>query len=86
MNMGDSRGHWEGNTLVVETTNYLGGRNSITVNGAGGVPYSDDLKTVERFTRVDDKHIDYEMRITDPKTYTAPWTVAFTITREPGYC
>ncbi len=85
MNMGDSRGHWEGNTLVVETTNYLGGRNSITVNGAGGVPYSDDLKTVERFTRVDDRHIDYEMRITDPKTYTAPWTVAFTITREPGY-
>jgi hypothetical protein len=85
MNMGDSRGHWEGNTLVVETTNYIGGRNSVSVNGTGGVPYSDDLKTVERFTRVDDKHIDYEMRISDPKTYTAPWTVAFTITQEPGY-
>jgi hypothetical protein len=85
MNMGDSRGHWEGNTLVVETTNYLGGRNSVSVNGTGGAPYSEDLKTVERFTRVDDKHIDYEMRITDPNTYTAPWTVAFTITQEPGY-
>jgi len=60
MNMGDSRGHWEGNTLVVETTNYLGGRNSVSVNGAGGVPYSEDLKTVERFTtRVDDKHVAY---------------------------
>jgi DNA-binding GntR family transcriptional regulator len=55
------------------------------VNGTGGVPYSDDLITIERFTRADDKHIAYEMRITDPKTYTAPWTVAFTITQEPGY-
>ena len=36
---------------------------------------------MERFTRVDDRHTDYEMRIRDPKTYTAPWTVTFTITR-----
>lgn len=85
MNMGDSRGHWEGNTLVVETTNYIGGRNSVSVNGTGGMPYSDDLVTIERFTRRDDKHIDYEMRVNDPKTYTAPWTVAFEMTQEPGY-
>ncbi len=85
MNMGDSRGHWEGNTLVVETTNYIGGRNGVGVNGNAAAPYSDELKTVERFTRVGDKAIRYEMRVTDPKTYTAPWTVAFTITREPGY-
>jgi hypothetical protein len=83
--MGDSRGHWEGNVLVVETTNYIGGRNGVGVNGNGVVPYSDDLKTVERFTRTSDNTIDYEMRVTDPRIYTAPWTVAFTMKHEPKY-
>jgi hypothetical protein len=82
--MGDPRGHWEGNTLVVETTNFIGGHNGIGGNG-GGVPYSEDLKLVERFTRLDDRSIQYEITITDPRTYTAPWTVAFPITHEPGY-
>jgi hypothetical protein len=85
MNMGDSRGHWDGNTLVVETTNYIGGRNGVGVNGNAAVPYSDDLKTVERFTRTSDNTIDYEMRVTDPRIYTAPWTVAFTMKHEPKY-
>jgi hypothetical protein len=84
-NMGDARGHWEGNTLVVETTNFIGGRNGVGVNGNGAAPYSDDLKLVERFTRVDAKNIQYEMTVSDPKTYTAPWTVAFPITHEDGY-
>jgi hypothetical protein len=82
--MGDPRGHWEGNTLVVETTNFLAAGNGIGGNG-GGVPYSEDLKLVERFTRIDDRSLQYEITITDPKTYTAPWTVAFPITHEPGY-
>jgi hypothetical protein len=82
--MGDPRGHWEGNTLVVETTNFIGGHLGIGGNG-GGVPYSEDLKLVERFTRLDDRSIQYEVTITDPKTFTAPWTVAFPITHEPGY-
>ncbi len=82
--MGDPRGHWEGNTLVVETTNFLAAGNGIGGNG-GGVPYSEDLKLVERFTRLDDRSLQYEVTITDPKTYTAPWTVAFPITHEPGY-
>jgi hypothetical protein len=82
--MGDPIGHWEGNTLVVETTNFIGGHVGLGGNG-NGVPYSDDLKLVERFTRTSDKTIQYEVTITDPKTYTAPWTVAFPITREPGY-
>jgi len=84
-NMGDARGHWEGNTLVVETTNFIGGRNGVGVNGNGAAPYSDDLKLLERFTRVDAKNIQYEMTVSDPKTYTAPWTVAFPITHEDGY-
>ena len=83
--MGDAIGHWEGNTLVIETTNFIGGLVSMGVNGAAGPPYSDELKMVERFTRTSDHSIQYEVTITDPKTYTAPWTVAFPITQEPGY-
>jgi hypothetical protein len=82
--MGDPRGHWEGNTLVVETTNFLAGNLGIGGNG-GGIPYSEDLKLTERFTRLDARTIQYELRVNDPKTYTAPWAVAFTITQEPGY-
>ncbi len=82
--MGDPIGHWEGNTLVVETTNFIGGHVGVGLNG-NGPPYSDQLKLVERFTRTSDQTIQYEVTIADPVTYTAPWTVAFPITREPGY-
>jgi len=82
--MGDPRGHWEGNTLVVETTNFIGGRVGIGENG-DGVRYSDDLRLVEKFTRTSDRSIQYEVTVSDPKTFTAPWTVAFPITQEPGY-
>jgi hypothetical protein len=81
--MGDPRGHWEGNTLVVETTNFIGNKTGMGGNG-GGTPTSDTLKLTERFTRVDPNTIDYEVRIEDPKTYTKPFTVAFPITQEPG--
>jgi len=83
--MGDAVGHWEGNTLVVETTNLLGDTLSIGANGDMGAPYSDQMKITERFTRVAPNVIDYRMTVNDPKTYTAPWTVAFPITHEPGY-
>jgi hypothetical protein len=83
--MGDARGHWEGNTLVIETTNFLAGGNGVGGNGNGGAPYSEDLKLVERFTRVDARTVQYEMTVNDPKTYTAPWKVAFPITHEDGY-
>jgi hypothetical protein len=82
--MGDPRGHWEGDTLVVETTNFMGGKVGIGANGEG-VRYSDDLRLVERFTRTSDREIQYEVTVNDPKTFTKPWTVAFPITREPGY-
>ena len=83
--MGDAVGHWEGKTLVVETTNFLGDRMAVGVNGDGGPPYSDDLKLTERFTRVSPNTVNYEMIVDDPKTYTATWKVAFPITHEPGY-
>jgi hypothetical protein len=81
--MGDPVGHWEGNTLVVETTNF-NDKMGIGPNG-GGIPQSEDMKLSERFTRVADNTINYELTVDDPKTYTARWKVAFPITHEPGY-
>ncbi len=83
--MGDAVGHWEGKTLVVETTNLLGGTLAVGVNGDGGAPYSDEMKLTEKFTRVSPNTINYSLTVNDPKTYTAPFTVAFPITHEPGY-
>jgi hypothetical protein len=64
--LGDSRGRWEGNTLVVETVNFHPDR---IWRGATG-----DMKLVERFTRVDRETLSYEITVTDPKTWTQPWT------------
>ncbi len=83
--MGDPRGHWEGNTLVVETTNFLGGKTGVAGGNGGGVPTTADLKLTERFTRVGANEIKYEVKIDDPKTYTAPFKVGFPLTQEPGY-
>jgi hypothetical protein len=82
--MGDARGHWEGNTLVVETTNFLAGKTGIGLNG-GGTPTSDELKLTERYTRVDPNTLNYEVTVNDPKTYVKPFKVAFPLTQEPGY-
>src|SRR6185369_13746537 len=82
--MGDPRGHWEGNTLVVETTNFRGGKAGINRNG-GGVPTTEALKRTERYTRVGPNEIKYEATIDDPKTYVAPFKVGFPLTQEPGY-
>jgi len=80
--MGDSRGHWEGNTLVVETTN-LNGRNGVGGNGGGTT--SDRLKLVERFTMTDTNTLQYEVRIDDPGTWAQPWTISFPWKRDQGY-
>lgn len=81
--MGDARGRWEGNTLVVETTNFLDDRTGIGVNG-GGAPTSDALKLVERFTRVE-AGIQYEAAVEDPKIFTRPWKIGMTFTTQDGY-
>jgi hypothetical protein len=82
--MGDSRGRFEGNTLVIETTNFLENRTGIGLNG-GGAPTSDALRVTERLTRLDKDTVNYEMRVEDPKTFTAPFKIAFPIRQEPGY-
>jgi len=88
MYMGDSRGHWEGNTLVVETTNFTD-KVAIGSNGAGypGDPgyHSEALKVTERFTRTAANTLQYEATVDDPKTWVRPWTIAMPLVREPGY-
>ena len=65
--MGDSWGRWEGNTLVVETTNLNHSQ------AFRGIAPTDALKVIERFTRVDEETILYEFTMDDPTTYTQPW-------------
>ena len=86
--MGDSRGRWEGNTLVVEVANYTD-KGWIASNSASrrikGIPQSEALKVVERFTRVSEDTIQYEVVIQDPEIYTAPWKIAMPLTADPDY-
>jgi len=77
--MGDSRGHYEGDTLVIESRNFT------DRTAVGGSPHSEELRMVERFTRIDPEMIDYEIHIDDPATFTTPWTFRMTITSQPGY-
>ena len=77
--MGDSRGRFEGNTLVVESANFT------DKTAVGGVRHSAELRLTERFTRIDPEMIDYEIRVEDPLTWEKPWTMRMTITQQPGY-
>jgi len=70
---GDSRGRWEGNTLVVDVTN----NNALTWLDQAGAYHSDALHVVERFTFVDANTINYEATLEDSKAYTRPWKIAF---------
>src|SRR5580704_10543531 len=81
--LGDSRGHWEGDTLVVETTN-LTDRTSIGLNG-NGLRHSADMRIVERFTRKAADELQYEIHIEDPQTYTRPFTIRVPLISPPGF-
>jgi hypothetical protein len=82
--MGFSRGRWEGDTLVIETTNFNGKTGSYGRNGNGN-PTSEALRLVERFTRTDAKTLHYEVTVTDPQTWVRPWTVRFPLLRDDDY-
>jgi hypothetical protein len=75
--LGDARGHWEGNTLVVDTTNF---RADATYRNT--VPES--LHLTERFTRVNADTIQYEFTVDDPATFTKAWTASIPMTKIPG--
>jgi hypothetical protein len=72
---GDSRGRWDGTTLVVDTTNFTD-----TKEDRWG---SQNLHLVERFTRVDEHTINYEATLDDPTTWTRPWTLALPLVKDP---
>ncbi len=73
---GDSRGHWEGDTLVIETTNFTG-----KTNFRGS---AERLSLVERLTRVDAGTIDYQFTVSDPTTWVRPWTASIPLSRNAG--
>jgi hypothetical protein len=86
--MGEPRGRWEGDTLVVETTNFHN-KGWITTSAASarikGIPHTDQLRVIERFTRVAADVISYSATIEDPDIYTKPWTISFPLTADPDY-
>jgi hypothetical protein len=82
--MGDSRGHWEGNTLVVETTNFNSRTSGISVNG-GGNRHSEEMKVTERITRVSPDLLVWRMTFDDPTTWTRPFTVELPLKRDDNY-
>ncbi len=73
---GDSRGHWEGQTLVVETTNYTDRTN---YQGSG-----EHMRLIERFTRTNEATLLYEYTVEDPESFEQPWTVALPMTKTDG--
>jgi hypothetical protein len=90
--MGVSRGHWEGNVLVVEVTNFTNNFENNWVIGAvsatpgipaeslatgHGIPHSDAYRVTERYTPIDANTVHYEAKMTDEKVFTQPWTVAW---------
>ena len=80
---GDPRGHWEGNTLVVESTNFKAVGNMRAPGSRA--PQNEGRRMVERFTFVDADTLNYTLTVDDPETYTQPWTVAFPYKRDDAY-
>jgi hypothetical protein len=79
--LGDSVGHWEGDTLVVDVVGF----NDETWLDQVGHPHSDVLHVVERYTRTDSNTLHYEALIDDPKTYSKSWTTSWNIPFQPGW-
>ncbi len=78
--MGDSRGRWEDDTLVVDVTNH----NDSTRFAVTGEFHSDAMRLTERWTLVDRDTIEYRATVDDPQVYTGPWTLGITIKRDMG--
>jgi hypothetical protein len=88
--MGVPRGHWEGNTLVVETTNFRAGAsqtNTAVIASPPGnrFPTSEQMKITEKFTRINDQFLIYEIKTEDPVVLTHSWTARFPLKVDPNY-
>jgi len=75
--MGDSRGHWEGDTLVVDNVHF----NDQTWFDRAGNFHSEQLHVVERYTLIDPDHINYQVTVEDPKVFTRPWNLSMILYR-----
>ncbi|HEY7191145.1 MAG TPA: hypothetical protein VH436_31555 [Vicinamibacterales bacterium] len=80
---GDARGYWDDDTLVIESTNFNGRTGAHF--GGNEAPTGERLRLVERFTRVAERSIEYQITVDDPDTWVSPWTVAFPLARNPEY-
>jgi hypothetical protein len=78
--LGEARGRWEGSTLVVESTNFLTDKTTVS-----GTPTSDALRLIERFTRIDEHTLRYELTVDDRETWVQPWKASFDLTEDPDY-
>jgi hypothetical protein len=74
LDLGDARGRWEGDTLVVETTNFA---SRSAFRGA-----TEDLRLTERFTPTDQGHVEWRVTVNDSRTWTRPWSFAMTLTKK----
>jgi hypothetical protein len=88
--VGESRGHWEGTTLVVETTGFKEGPPLINLGVVGSppgnrFPYSNEMKITERIVRLNDEWWLYEITTEDPVVLTRPFTVRYPMRDDPGY-
>jgi len=88
--MGEPRGRWEGHTLVITTTNYREGPSGTNIGVFGSPngnrwPVSDQMKTTERLTRLNDNTILYEMKIEDPAIMVQPYTVRYPLRLNNSY-
>ncbi len=88
--MGESRGHWEGNTLVIVTTNFKPGASMTNIGVMGSpqgnrMPTSEKMKITERMTRLNDSMMLYEITTEDPVVLTRPWTARFPLKLDNSY-
>jgi hypothetical protein len=88
--MGESRGHWEGNTLVIVTTNFKSGASMTNIGVMGSpagnrMPTSERMQITERLTRLNNDFILYEIKTEDPVVLTRPWTARFPLKLDPTY-
>jgi hypothetical protein len=82
---GDPRGRWEGNTLIVESTNFREVQNMRGASASIRARQTEKQRLVERFTVVGPDTLEYSLHVDDPDTYTAPWTAAFPLKRVSDY-
>jgi hypothetical protein len=78
--MGQSAGRWDGDTLVVDSQGF----NDLTTLDSAGLPHSTDMRIAERIRKLDADTLEDTITVTDPKTYTKPWSTRVTFRRQPG--